>query len=84
MILLDGHLQHVQTIFGGTCGYDTKVSSLHCAESIGRLVVAWGSEVVIFEPSLVEGSSDKGQVAGSSREVRWPAYRGAPHTTEGW
>ena len=74
MILLDGHLQHLQTIFGSTCGYgNTKVSCLHCAEAIGRLVVAWGSEVVIFEPSLIEGLSgpvDKGNEDGAVRKVR--------------
>jgi hypothetical protein len=65
VILLDGHLQHLQTIFGSTCGYgSTKVSCLHCAEASGRLVVAWGCDVVIFEPSIIEGLSspqDKGQ-----------------------
>ncbi len=73
MVLLDGQLQHVQTIFGSTCGYgNTKVSCLHCAESTGRLVVAWGAEVVIFEPSNVDetsGPDSKGQGAGLSNEV---------------
>ena len=55
MILLNGHLQHVQTILGSSCGYgNTKVSSVHCAEKTGRLSVAWGSEVVIFKPISVE------------------------------
>lgn len=55
MILLDGHLQYIQTIFGSNCGYgETKVSCVHCAETMGRLAVAWGSEVVVFEASAVE------------------------------
>ena len=48
------------------------MSCLHCAESTGQLVVAWGAEVVIFEPSSVEeasGSGSKGQRAGLSQEV---------------
>lgn len=46
---------------------------MHCAETIGRVVVAWGSEVVIFEPSVLEisGSDGKGQSGGSREEVRW-------------
>ena len=55
MILLDGHLQHIQTILGSSCGYgETKVSCVHCAEKTGRLSVGWGSEVVIFRPFSVE------------------------------
>jgi len=55
VILLDGHLQHVQTILGSSCGYgNTKVSCVHCAEKTGRLSVAWGSEVVIFKPISIE------------------------------
>lgn len=73
MVLLDDQLQHIQTIFGSTCGYgNTKVSCLHCSELMGRLVVAWGAEVVIFEPSSVEetsGPDGKGQGAGLSKEV---------------
>ena len=71
VILLDGHLQHLQTIFGSTCGYgNVKVSCLHCAEAVGKLVVAWGSEVVIFEPSITEGPEEKGHATGVSREVK--------------
>lgn len=74
VILLDGHLQHLQTIFGSTCGYgSSKVSCLHCAEAIGRLVAAWGAEVVIFEPSMSEevgSAGGKGQAFGVERAVR--------------
>lgn len=42
------------------------MSCLHCAENVGRLVVAWGAEVVIFEPSMLE---DKEQTFGLERAV---------------
>lgn len=73
VILLDGQLQHLQTIFGSMCGYgSTKVSCLHCVETTGRVIVAWGSEVVIFEPSTPEelsGSDVKGRGPGLSKEA---------------
>lgn len=45
-------------------------------------MVAWGSEVVIFEPSPLEisGSDGKGQSSGSREEVRCV---GVYHVTKG-
>lgn len=69
VILLDGHLHHLQTIFGATCGYgDTKVSCLHCAEASGQLAVAWGTELVIFEAVQSEYLARE-QAAAFSKEV---------------
>ena len=51
-------MKHLQTVLGSDCGYaDTQISCVHCAELVGRIAVAWGSDVVIFEPGLVEDSS---------------------------
>ena len=58
MVILDGRMKHLQTVLGSDCGYaDTQISCIHCAELVGRVAVAWGSDVVIFEPELVEDSS---------------------------
>ena len=72
MILLDGHLQHLQTIFGSTRGYgDTDVSCLHCAEAVGKIAVAWETDIVIFEPSFSEElASSNGRGESVNKEVR--------------
>ena len=50
MVILDGQLTHLQTLLGSHCGYgDTTIMCLHCAEATGKIAVAWGTDVVIFE-----------------------------------
>ena len=56
-MILDGNLNHIQTISGSWCGYDdTIINCVHCAEAVGRVAVAWGTEVVMFEPESNEQS----------------------------
>ena len=55
MVILDGRLTHIMTVLGSDCGYgDTRINCVHCAESVGKIAVAWGSDVMIFEPESPE------------------------------
>lgn len=59
VVILDGKLAHVQTVLGSDCGYgDTRINSVHCAEDVGKIAVAWGRDVVVFQPEpLDDGNS---------------------------
>ena len=45
VVIVDGHLNHIQTVQG-----DMTIRALHCSEGAGKIAVAWGSDVVIFNP----------------------------------
>lgn len=63
VVILDGKLKHIQTVLGSDCGYgDTRISCVHCAELVGKIAVAWGSDVVIFEPEPLEETSGATEV----------------------
>ena len=52
-MIVDGHLTHVQTVQG-----DTTIRALHCSEGVGKIAVAWESDVVILNPEPHEDSSE--------------------------
>lgn len=55
IVILDGRLKHVQTLLGSDLGYgETPINCVHCAELVGKIAVAWGSDVVIFLPELLD------------------------------
>ena len=65
VVMLDGRLRHLQTVLGSDCGYgDARINCVHCAESVGKIAVAWGSDVVVFEPELLEDSSSSSNEVG--------------------
>ena len=53
VVVVDGHLTHIQTVQG-----DTAIRALHCSEGTGKIAVGWESDVVIFNPEPHEGSSE--------------------------
>lgn len=55
IVILDGRLKHVQTLLGSDLGYgETPINCVHCAELVGKIAVAWGSDVVIFLPEPLD------------------------------
>lgn len=55
IVILDGRLKHVQTLLGSDIGYgETPINCVHCAELVGKIAVAWGSDVVIFLPEPLD------------------------------
>ena len=47
-------------MLGSDCGYgDMRISCIHCAEYSGSIAVAWGSDVMIFEPQPLEDYSNR-------------------------
>ena len=54
-MILDGRLKHVQTLLGSDLGYgETPINCVDCAELVGKIAVAWGSDVVFFYPEPLE------------------------------
>ena len=53
VVVVDGHLTHIQTVQG-----DIAIKALHCSEGTGKIAVAWESDVVIFNPEPHEESSE--------------------------
>ena len=54
VVIVDGHLIHIQTVQG-----DVPIRALHCSEGSGKIAVAWDTDVVIFNPEPHEGSSEE-------------------------
>ena len=55
IVILDGRLKHVQTLLGSDLGYgETPINCVDSAELVGKIAVAWGSDVVIFHPQPLE------------------------------
>lgn len=55
VVIVDGRLKHIQTLLGSDLGYgDTPITCVHCAEQVGKISVAWGSDVVIFQPEPLD------------------------------
>jgi hypothetical protein len=55
IVILDGRLKHVQTLLGSDLGYgETPINCVDCAELVGKIAVAWGSDVVFFYPEPLE------------------------------
>lgn len=45
----------MQTLLGSDIGYgETPINCVHCAELVGKIAVAWGSDVVIFLPEPLD------------------------------
>ena len=53
VVIVDGHLTHIQTVQG-----DTAIRALHCSEGTGKIAVAWDTDVVIFNPEPHEDPSE--------------------------
>lgn len=57
LVIVDGHLTHVQTVQG-----DVPIRALHCSEGVGKIAVAWETDVVIFNPEPHEESSETSSI----------------------
>ena len=57
VVIVDGHLTHIQTVQG-----DVPIKALHCSEGVGKIAVAWETDVVIFNPEPREESSEASSV----------------------